>query len=401
MPCVQAKARREREEFIRNNRRDVDPYKGLDDPFEILKVMLHPQKPDPLVRLLPCPRAAEDLYAELDAKQTAALLQHATSLPKRRRFEQAEDIARCLTAFTEADISPLLRAFVSAGHFYPGFIFLRATPDIRDLLIERLARVHKERNRQIIRNHLLSALAWIGDDCVVDLFGQWHISPPSWAKTLHVPPDKYSEEAGWQLSTDLCRRDLYHRECYPLRRTDAGEPISPAVAVTERQDRCPWCKRPLSNLLELDCRSGQLAFLACPNGRLTVPICESCGCFGVLFGELGEQGSTWSAHNTKPDYLPDEGDDGEGVPRRRLSMVRVPRSPWHAADQFLPTTFSQIGGHPAWIQDALYPECPKCHQTMIFVGQVACEDIDEYMEGIYYAFLCSKCHATASCYQQT
>jgi hypothetical protein len=401
MPCVQAKVHREREEFIRNNRKDVNPYEGMDDPVEIIKVFHHPRKPDPLIRYLPCPREAEDLYSELKANQAIALIKHAMALFSSGDVNQAEDIARCMTAFTYADLSPLLRTFISADHFYPGFVFLRANPDIRDMLLERIARVPEGHDHLLIRNHLLVALAWIGDERVVDLFGKWHISPPSWAKTLHVPPEGYAQEAGWQLSSDLHRRDLYYKTCYPLTRTGAGDTNSPAFAVTARQDHCPWCNRLLSNLLELDRSAEQLAFLNYSSNRISVPFCDACGCYGVLYGKLSEQGSTWSTHNAKPECLPDDGASWEGLPQRKLALAGAARSPWRAADQFLPTTFSQIGGHPGWVQDAEYPHCPECQQSMVFIGQVVCNEVLDPSEGIHYAFLCSPCGTTATCYQQT
>ena len=61
---------------------------------------------------------------------------------------------------------------------------------------------------------------------------------------------------------------------------------------------------------------------------------------------------------------------------------------------------SQVGGHPAWEQDAEYPPCPECRLPMRFVGQVATGEI-EPAEGITYAFLCPDCLMAATSYQQT
>jgi hypothetical protein len=77
------------------------------------------------------------------------------------------------------------------------------------------------------------------------------------------------------------------------------------------------------------------------------------------------------------------------------------RSPFFAADQFLPTSFSQLGGHPTWIQDASYPACPDCENTMMFVAQLDHDDIEDFSEGLFYAFLCPNCRTTATTYQQT
>lgn len=61
---------------------------------------------------------------------------------------------------------------------------------------------------------------------------------------------------------------------------------------------------------------------------------------------------------------------------------------------------SQIGGHPAWIQDAEYPVCPCCSTTMKFIAQMDMEQAED-SEGIYYAFLCEGCLQVAVNYQQT
>jgi hypothetical protein len=37
MPCVQAKERQQREAHLRANRRDVDPFDGIDEPLDILR----------------------------------------------------------------------------------------------------------------------------------------------------------------------------------------------------------------------------------------------------------------------------------------------------------------------------------------------------------------------------
>lgn len=62
---------------------------------------------------------------------------------------------------------------------------------------------------------------------------------------------------------------------------------------------------------------------------------------------------------------------------------------------------SQLGGHPEWIQDAVYPRCHVCQQTMPCLGQVAFEDWEEYGEGVFYMFLCLPCRKAATLYQQT
>jgi DNA-directed RNA polymerase subunit RPC12/RpoP len=79
-----------------------------------------------------------------------------------------------------------------------------------------------------------------------------------------------------------------------------------------------------------------------------------------------------------------------------------PRSPHHATSWLSRTErFSQLGGHPTWIQDAYYSRCPDCSQRMMFVGQVSNDDVQELAEGIYYAYACDRCQVSATSYQQS
>ncbi|MGS9235458.1 DUF1963 domain-containing protein, partial [Salmonella enterica subsp. enterica serovar Infantis] len=50
-----------------------------------------------------------------------------------------------------------------------------------------------------------------------------------------------------------------------------------------------------------------------------------------------------------------------------------------------PTTFSQLGGHPARVQDAEYPTFA---QTIMFLAQIRYEDIEKYADGMLYGFIC-------------
>ena len=176
MPCVQAKERQQRAAHIRANRRDVDPYAGIDDPLQLLKIVHQPPKPDPLIRYAQPPRETAALYAELDSGQIAALVRYVHALLKKGDTHAAQDIASCLVAFVSADISSLLQEFIRFEALRPEFVFHRAAPKIRDLLTQHLARV-AGRDR-LLTDKLLCALAWVGDERVVDLFAGWRPNRP-------------------------------------------------------------------------------------------------------------------------------------------------------------------------------------------------------------------------------
>ena len=259
MPCVQEQARQKHEVYLQANRRDVDPYAGIDDPLEMLKIVHQPPRPDRLIRYAQPSRPTDVLYAELGSGQIAALARHAQTLLKKGDIDAAQAIAACLVAFASADISSLQQEFIRLGALRPEFLFHRAAPKIRDLLTQHLARVAG--HDVLLTDKLLCALAWVGDDRVVELFAGWRAKPPQWAADLHIPPYQYSQQAGWELSPDSQRRNLYHEVCYPLIRGDSSVTASPVAVLTD------------TNLLELDGTSPALAFLGCAQ-QIVVPICD-------------------------------------------------------------------------------------------------------------------------------
>lgn len=394
MPCVQAKARKERDEYIRKNRRDLNEFDGINDPVEILKIIHRPRKFDPLVNWIPHATPTEQLYIWLSMVEQLRLAKYAESLIGTANNDEAEDIVLCLAAFTDVPLESCLRAFVAQGSAWPSMPFCRASSDIRDSLISWVEEDGAN------RNHILLALAWIGDEAVVNLFARWRKNPPSWSNTLYIPPQDYAREAGWELDDDGKRRDLYFHDCTRLMRGASVLPHS-FKAISARDDHCPQCKQRLTNLVDVLPSAFGILNACDPIGRIQVASCEVCTVCSTVFGTFDEQGKgRWHPSNVRPEYLPESASAWNWLPQDALTPTGK-RSPLHAADQFLPTTFSQLGGHPTWVQDADYPQCPSCAKTMMFLAQLDRDDIEDHAEGIYYAFVCPACRMTATSYQQT
>lgn len=394
MPCVQAAEKKERDEYIRKNRRDLNEFEGITDPVEWLKIIHHPMKIDPLINRIPHATPTDQLYSGLSRNDQLRLAKHAESLIGTERNDEADEIVLCLAAFTDAPLENCLRAFLDHGSVRPSLPFCRASSDIRDELIDMVERDGAN------RNHILLALAWIGDPTVVELFEHWKKRPPSWTESLYVPPQDYSREAGWELTDDGQRRDLYFNDCTKLLR---GQSISPHKfrAITTREDSCPWCSQRLTNLIDVVPSEFGMFEVSVAIDRVQVATCEVCTAFGTVFGAMDGSGhGQWSPENARPEYLPDDAETWARLPQDSLTPGSK-RSTLSGATWFLPTTFSQLGGHPTWIQDAEYPQCPTCSQTMMFLAQVANDEIQDYSEGIYYAFVCPACRTTATGYQQS
>ena len=396
-PCDGKRRKAERDQYIHANRKDVDLFAGMTDPVQILWTMHAPRKPDPLVRLLPPPRTAEQLFGELDEAQARRLMGLAADEIRAGRREPAERIAKLLAAFTRYDLDPMLDAWVEQGRFWPALAFRGAGPAIRDGVLASLD------GGTANADHALQALAWIGDRRVEQTFRRYDAAPPSWTAGLHIRPSDYARAAGWELTAggELGRRELTYQRCLAITEATADAGTAGLRVGEPTDDPCPWCRRPLVNLLQIDLTDPTFTFLQFSGTAIDVRTCEMCTCYGVVHGELDAAGQgRWSAGNKPPKFLPRDPSSWGRMPWSGVAVRLSPRPAHHAADWCLPTTLSQIGGQPAWVQDLAYPNCLRCGLTMLFLAQLDTAAFRGH-EGVYYAFLCPTCRTTATTYQQT
>ncbi|WP_315113106.1 DUF1963 domain-containing protein [Clostridium intestinale] len=397
MPCHQAIKRKEQEEFIRKNRKDINLYEGVNDPVEILKIMHTPKKYNPLENYIKYDKSMEEVYITLSEKDKQKMKAYVLSLIKDEEIEKAQDILLPLVCFRNANVEECLEALIEKGECYPEIVFKDAFAYIRDILISQ---VEQELNT-INLNHALRALAWIGDKKVVDLFNKWRKEPPKWAEKLYVPPEQYSFEAGWELTEKGERRDLFYKDCYVIEKKKSSEE-QPITFLEKHDEKCKWCGGDLTNLFSFDLTNSLFDFINCNNEKLNIPTCHVCNCYGPLYMDIDTRGTGhWSELNSKPEYLGDVSEDESIILKSPLRILKVKRSCFHASSELLETTFSQVGGQPTWIQDAEYPKCPKCSNYMKFIGQIDWADIEAYGEGIYHSFVCEECNIVATNYQQS
>lgn len=177
-----------------------------------------------------------------------------------------------------------------------------------------------------------------------------------------------------------------------------GDTNAASVGGTD-EEHCRWCGGPLTVLLDLVLKEG-LTFLELPHGRLRIPTCEFCVCYGTVFAEVDLMGGArWSEVNVRPDYLPD-GELGGRIAQATRGLGERLRSPFEAMAFGCDVEVSHVGGVPAWIQDASYPRCPRCGELMPFLGQVDTSEV-AWGEGAIYAFHDAACRLAATTYQQT
>lgn len=394
-PCLGAIRKKEREEYIRLNRRTVNLYEGVTDSVEIAIIMLSRRRYDPLIAYAPSPVSCENLFASFTASDAARLAEAAAQAFDNGNVDLAEDIAKTLATLTDYDLTEMLRVFVRADHHWPAIAFRGAKPEIRNAIILSL------NAGQANANHALSALAWIGDDVVRESFLKWDAEVPAWVSKLHVAPSAYAEEAGWMVVGDK-RCNLFHEECLAITQVPEGNEDASAKVFQKTEQACPWCGNSLSHMIDLDLSDPRFSFLGFTGPRLLVLTCHACTCYGGgFFSKIDHEGiAVPHALGVKPEWLPDPSSEWGAPAWRDVPFALTPRRAIHSADWCMELKSSQIGGLPCWVQDSEYPKCPECSTTMQFIAQLNQDDLPGH-EGTYYAFLCYSCRTTATSYQQT
>jgi hypothetical protein len=166
------------------------------------------------------------------------------------------------------------------------------------------------------------------------------------------------------LDDDGRKRLLFHPESYHF--TVSGEGIggaepaqSAVVALHTDNPACPWCGGKLTVLFDYNLQDPLVRFMNLQGQQLKIATCMHCNCYGTVFMKVELDGSySWSEYNTVPDFLPETEPNEELTWRTMRLSERLMGT--YEAEWTLEATTSQIGGYPAWIQDAGYPTCPCC-----------------------------------------
>lgn len=340
-------------------------------------------------------REANRAFRHVTEAEIAELVQDALT-----GDDDMQEVLPALACLQSGSLKPFHHRLIDREIVYPGLIYHDADEDCALRFVD-LMRTSENRLRS---NHLLLCMAWAGNAEVQKAFSRWRESPPAWAADLHVPPHAYADEAGWELTPDGQRRDLFFRTVRPLVKSgDAANSLVGVSVSIPTDETCPWCERLLVSLFDIDTRSETAAFLGLGGKALRVTTCDVCCAFGTIFSKNdGKGGSKWHTANVRPNYLPDPS-EWDAFPERPLVLSGERRHFMESASwSMVPgVSFSQMGGLPTWVQDAEYPLCPECSKKMLFVGQISNEDFDQMSEGIEYAFVCRACHVTAVTYQQS
>ncbi|WP_433750894.1 DUF1963 domain-containing protein [Paenibacillus amylolyticus] len=406
MPCKQEMEREERQRYIEANRRDVNLYAGITDPVEILKIMHKPQVRDPLIRYTPYEQSEEQVYLSLSVEQQDQMKHYAMQQIRTGDEDTGKDILVYLVCYHDISLTAEIPELLEQEIYYPAILYKSASGEARDRLLQQVNTDDEN------RNHILLILAHIGDDVVVQQFRQWRQSPPSWSSELYVAPEHYTTEAGWELTKDGQRRELFITPSYSLYKVKENEETNVAISgdslsmLTPSTNCCRWCGGALTILINLDVKHPALKDVSWHAQRLRIQTCVICSSYGVVYMELDAAGEPlWSSHNVMPVGAEeiDLDDYGKLAPDagRQFRIADASRHGFHASEWAMEPSLSQVGGHPGWVQDADYPRCPRCSARMKAVAQLDWGEVEEYGEGMYYMFICEPCQMTAVSYQQS
>jgi hypothetical protein len=370
---------------------DVDPFAGIDDPVEILRLIHRPPRSDDKTRYLPCTRATGDVYRALTQADVDRLVATAAGDPKLLR-----NVASGLACFSSCDMTTCQNRLLDGGDPYPPHAF-RGAPD---LVVQRiLTRVDAAAaaGGSLVLSHALSALAWSGSPRAEMAQRRWRDRPPTWRREIHCSPEEYALVAGYELEGDG-RRDLLLPSAHRLTIDDAGTGGAAVFEGDPSGKRCPQCERPATLLLRIEAPQIPAGLSLGPHGAFRVPTCVDCTMYGPVFVSLSDDPARWewlaplsasSADHAHPLELPP------------TPVTLTPRAPWAAVDWCIAEGISQLGGHPSWISDPVFPPCPACARTMMTIAQVAPEDFVRAAEGVFYVHLCAPCAVVGVSYDQT
>lgn len=352
-----------------------------------------------IVSVVSNPEAYDHLSVEQGHEIALAAIERYDAMPDEDDFLPQEVLTN-LADFVPGSLKGLTHLLLERHlAFAQNQIFREADAAIRDQII---ALLESGTSAYYSREDLLSALAWIGDEVVQACFQNWRDHPPAWRTELIHPPEHYAIYGGWELTRQGSRRDLYYPINYdlvPAETVSAEAQMGPVEVVTSHEGACGWCERPLLTLFEIDLQDSRMAFPGLEGKQLRIAMCMNCSLQGEhIFTDVDANGtSRWSSLNgDRPSHLRffDEEDISvDSLPRRLLVLGAERRTPYISHG-------SHLGGCPQWVQNPEYPYCPACQQAMTFVGQYEPYQVD-YIEGIIYAFLCTKCGLATTGYQQT
>jgi hypothetical protein len=195
---------------------------------------------------------------------------------------------------------------------------------------------------------------------------------------------------------------------HPLRRRQPSWPVNTAAGWQHLtsgflDQACLACTQRLHRLLRLDPVPAGIGITS--RGQVEFGWCPLCHPYtDAEYARHAPDGAPEPFAVSRGSDLDREPESFEDwlIPETQVELVRLDER-WWQQDWALSNgreNLHRVGGEPTWIQNADYPACPGCTQTMTAVGQIAVADLWN-AEGICYLLWCDPCAISAVVYQQT
>ncbi len=332
-------------------------------------------------------------YEQLTGEQIAAMTENI--IAKIETIEAYGEVYKDfigLLAYQDINTEKIADAAFQNSIFYPSTLYRNASEEVQDGLIARLLKPDCKE-----ANHLLSCLAIVGSKKVEAAFYHLEHNPLPWRKKLYVNPSVYAEVGGWTFDERGNRMELDYPRCFAL---TAEEGESDAVKVAEPTgENCPVCNCQTVNMLTLNGNDPRLAFLQIP-GTVKLPLCPNCASMCektiIRYGINGESTFEITDPFETENYISEA--DFEKMTANKLALSQVPKPLYFAGGN---DDVSTIGGHPDWVQDAQYENCPDCQKKMKLLAAITWDQILEHSEGTLYLEICTDCSVALALHQQT
>jgi hypothetical protein len=297
-----------------------------------------------------------------------------------------------LLAYHDVNTEKVAAAAFRRAEYYPPAIYRNASAEVRDGLIALLMNPDCTE-----ANNILQALAFQGDDRVLEVFRQLGEKPLKWQENLHVPPSVYAEIGGWTFDANGDRLPLIYDTCYYL--TQTGVAGAGTISCRALTDICPNCGSRLIDVLSLDCAMPELAFLGIGD-KIHIPVCPNCAGLCeqtiVRYEPNGESTMELVRPFAEKNYCDEDTYAAMTSKIFKLSDSPVPKFFALGCDEVI-----TIGGMPEWIQDTVFKECPDCGKKMKLLAAIPWSTLDNDYEGTLFAEICTDCKVISLFHQQT
>ena len=281
----------------------------------------------------------------------------------------------------------IINELTKNGEYYPPEIYKKASTKIRDELISRLS---SEEN--IVKlNHILSALAWQGDEVVRELFFRLYGAPKPWKTKLYADTDAYSQSAGWSFDSSGNRRSLVFDKCFvcePSKNADASVKFKAA-----NDEKCKFCS---GEIVEFSIKKESLKRFGLElKNDAVLKFCPTCVGFVQYF-----------CQNDGKSVQTEVVGEGESEDYVREAVATLDGQKFELANEVCMHYAAMIdgeillGGYPQWVQDAEYLACPKCGKTMKYLAQIPFGALIDG-EGTIYMQICDECEVVGANFQCT